>query len=142
MINKTDEAQWFDLEVTGLEGAELSVDPRFWIEAGSVQEMPLRLSMGQDALDQRITGIEFVLSAEQNQDIQSRQDGPLSGRAINRHISKRTSGYTNATGSRRHNSMVPPILAVVSDRAACQRRLCLYRYGGDSFPVTHFNGGR
>ena len=79
MINKTDEAQWFDLEVTGLEGAELSTEPRFWIEAGSAQEVPLRLIVAEGALDQRITGIEFVLSAEQNQNIQSRQDSRFIG---------------------------------------------------------------
>jgi cytochrome c oxidase accessory protein FixG len=79
MINKTDEAQWFSLDVTGLSGAEFSTEPRFWIEAGALMEVPLRLAMSRSELDQQVTGIEFVLSAEQDLAIVSRQDSRFIG---------------------------------------------------------------
>ena len=79
MINKTDEAQWFSLDVIGLDGAEFSTEPRFWVDAGTLIEVPLRLAMTKTDLERRITGIEFVLSAEQDQNINSSQDSRFIG---------------------------------------------------------------
>lgn len=79
MINKTDDSQWFDLEVIGLNNPIFSTDDRFWIEAGTVLEVPIRLAVNQLDLKRQVSPIEFQLHSEQDEGLVDRQDSRFIG---------------------------------------------------------------
>jgi len=73
MLNKTSESQWFNLHLEGLQGVKFTEEPRYWIEAGTLLEMPIRLISEPQNLKKTINTVEFRLASEQGASIEAKQ---------------------------------------------------------------------
>lgn len=79
IINKTDEAGWFFVEVAGIEDVSFSHSTRFFVEASTTTEEVFRLSTAPNNLNSPITEIEFRVSSEENPKLQDTEDSRFIG---------------------------------------------------------------
>lgn len=82
MINMTDESGWFTLDVTGLDEFYFSEVPRFYLDAGSTREQPLRLATLPANLDTMVNQIQFSLIAEFDNNLKNTQDSRFIGPSL------------------------------------------------------------
>ncbi|OUR63045.1 cytochrome c oxidase accessory protein CcoG [Colwellia sp. 39_35_sub15_T18] len=69
ILNKTQQALHYQISVTGLEGASLTLPKDLKIAAGVMREIPATLSVNDYNLTQRVTDINFTIQAIEQPDI-------------------------------------------------------------------------
>ncbi len=73
ILNKTQQALHYQISVTGLEGASLTLPKDLRIAAGVMREIPATLSVNDYNLTQRVTDINFTIQAIEHPDIALRK---------------------------------------------------------------------